>query len=123
MKIQPSFQGRVCYAGKQDGVDSLAGTADWTGKVRLGSAGTRGGPLACGARCKAPRRTACRHSLLPSRRPMPQHIVVMGSGSFAIEAAEAAAKRNARRVTIVSRPRYRHAHGVGEWAQSRHAPR
>ena len=36
-----------------------------------------------------------------------QNVVIMGSGSFAIEAAEAAARRNAQHITIVSRPRFR----------------
>ncbi|KAL6781746.1 hypothetical protein ACKKBF_B09280 [Auxenochlorella protothecoides x Auxenochlorella symbiontica] len=36
-----------------------------------------------------------------------KRVVVMGSGSFAIEAAEAAARQNAQHITIVSRPRYR----------------
>lgn len=125
--IQPGFQGRVCYAGKQGGVESLAGTTDWTGKVRAGSAGT------CRQAWHAVLRTElcwgctppARRSLTPNspfvslpspffppRGLLRQHIVIMGSGSFAIEAAEAAAKRNAKRVAIVSRPRYRHAHGL-----------
>lgn len=42
--------------------------------------------------------------------PLPltgQEVVVMGTGAFALEAAEAAARRGAKHVTLISRPRSR----------------
>lgn len=36
-----------------------------------------------------------------------QNVVIMGTGSFALEAMEAAGRNNAKHITLVSRPRKR----------------
>lgn len=36
-----------------------------------------------------------------------QRVVIMGTGSFALEAMEAAGRNNAKHITLVSRPRKR----------------
>lgn len=36
-----------------------------------------------------------------------KHVVILGSGSFAAEALEAAERSNAEHITVVGRPRYR----------------
>lgn len=48
----------------------------------------------------------------PRPRPLPpppllQRVVIMGTGSFALEAMEAAGRNNAAHITLVSRPRKR----------------
>ena len=48
----------------------------------------------------------CTLSLVPALWRL-QNVVIMGTGSFALEAMEAAGRNNAKHITLVSRPRKR----------------
>lgn len=48
----------------------------------------------------------CTLSLVPALSRL-QNVVIMGTGSFALEAMEAAGRNNAKHITLVSRPRKR----------------
>ncbi len=44
-----------------------------------------------------------------------QNVVILGTGSFALEAMEAAGRNNAKHITLVSRPRKRWAESCVSW--------
>ena len=48
-----------------------------------------------------------RHHTQPPAPLTMQNVVIMGTGSFALEAMEAAGRNNAKHITLVSRPRKR----------------